>query len=696
MEKLHYPDTHTIDQIDDYHGTLVADPYRWLEDTDSEETKAWIEDQNQLTHMFLNVPVKEDIRKRLTSLWDYPRALAPRKIRDRFFQLRNSGLQNHAVLYTMDSLKGERRVLLDPNSLSEDGTIALTNWEVSKDGNLLAYATNASGSDWQVWRVRDVNNGKDLNDVIEWSKFSSVAWSPDSSGFYYSRYDEPQEEQTYEGINQNQKVYFHRLGKTQATDLLVYHRPDQPEWGFETFVSDDGNYLIFQVWKGTDTRNLFFYRPLESSGDFIEIISELEARYEYIGNDEQIFYIWTDHEAPRGQLIAIDLNDPDKSSWRTIIPECEDALENIKLINNQFIAIYLHHAYHKIKRFDIAGNFLGEIDLPKIGSVLSLDLVNYLFGERDDDEFYFAFHSFTYPPTVLRYSFNLDQLIEIDTPTIDFNFNHYQTKQVFVKSKDGTQIPLFLVHHPNLQKNQNNPTLLYGYGGFNIALTPSFMVQRLVWLELGGIIAVANLRGGGEYGEEWHKAGNLLNKQNVFDDMIACAEYLVSSGYTSSPKLAIEGRSNGGLLVGACITQRPDLFGAALPAVGVMDMLRFHKFTIGWAWVSDYGSAEDPEQFKVLYSYSPLHNIIPGTDFPATLVTTADHDDRVVPGHSFKFISALQAAQAGNAPILIRIQTKAGHGFGKPTSLLIEEQTDIYTFLVKVLDIELSKTAENN
>ncbi len=688
MERLHYPETPTVEQIDDYHGTLVSDPYRWLEDTNSAETETWIKAQNLLTQTYLeDVSSREDIRKRLTELWDYSRAFAPLIVKGRYFQIRNTGLQNQDVLYTMDSLDGEKRILLDPNELSEDGTVALTKWEINKDGNLLAYATNTSGSDWQLWRVRDVSTGHDLPDIIEWSKFSSVAWHPDCSGFYYCGYDQPEESETFEGLNLNQKVLFHHLGTDQSDDAIVYARPDQPEWGFDPIVTEDGKYFILEVWQGTDTRNRLFYRELDTSEEFTELISDLEASYQFIGNDGPEFFIHTNYQTPRGSLITIDTRKPEKTAWKTIIPENGDAVECIELVNNQFIVIYLHDAYHQVKRFNIAGNFLGEIALPMIGSILSLDREAYLFGNRFEAELYFTFNSFIHPPTVLQYSFEEDRCVKIEEPTIEFNFSRYKTDQVFVKSKDGTRIPMFVVHNTDVPKDNKNPALLYGYGGFNISLTPNFLISRLVWLELGGTLAVANLRGGGEYGEDWHQAGSLQRKQNVFDDMIACAEFLTTNGYTSPAKLVIEGRSNGGLLVGACITQRPDLFGAALPAVGVMDMLRFHKFTIGWAWVSDYGSAQDPEQFKVLHSYSPLHNIESGNSYPATLTTTADHDDRVVPGHSYKFISTLQAAQAGEAPVLIRIQTKAGHGFGKPITILIEEQTDIFAFLIKALKI---------
>lgn len=688
MEELHYPITKKVDQIDDYHGTLVADPYRWLEDTDSIDTASWISAQNELTKSFLSdISVKDHIRQRLTELWNFPRALAPHKVKNRYFQLRNTGLQNQDVLFVMDSIEDEKRVLLDPNSMSLEGTTSLSQWEVSKNGNLMAYATNESGSDWQIWRIRDVSTGEDLPDRIEWTKFSSVAWHPDGSGFYYCAYDQPEEGKTYEGMNKNQKVLFHRIGAHQSEDNLVYQREDHPEWGYDPIISDSGEYLILHVWKGTDSRNRLYYRKLDSTNEFVELIADLEATYQFVGNDGPIFYILTNHQAPRGRLIAIDTTDPAEIGWKTIVPETGDAIENLKLINNQFVIIYSHHAYHLIKRYGLDGELLGNLELPTMGSIYSLDRDTYLFGSRSESELYFTFNSFMYPPTVFQYSFEDDKCLPIEAPEIDFDFSQFTTEQIFVSSKDSTQVPMFLVTNNNISKNKNNPMLLYGYGGFNISQNPNFMISRLIWLELGGSLTVANLRGGGEYGEEWHQAGSVLNKQNVFDDMIACAEYLTSNEYTSPEKLVVEGRSNGGLLVGACITQRPELFGAALPAVGVMDMLRFHKFTIGWAWVSDYGSADDPVQFKVLHGYSPLHNIESGIEYPATLVTTADHDDRVVPGHSFKFIAALQAAQNGDNPVLIRIQTKAGHGFGKPTSILIDEQTDIFAFLVKVLDI---------
>ncbi len=686
MAKFVYPQSATVEQVDDYHGTLVADPYRWLEDTDSAETRVWIEAQNKLTFGFLEgIPEREALRQRLTELWDYPKAWAPLKKGSHYFQLRNSGLQNQDVLYVMDDLKDEPRLLLDPNTLSSDGTVALTSWEVSSDGRWLAYATSASGSDWLTWRVREVESGTDLPDVIEWSKFSGAAWLQDNSGFFYSRYDAPEAGQEYLNATYYHKLYFHTLNTPQVEDHLVYQRPDQKEWGFGAQVSDEGRYLIINVWQGTEVRNRMFYQDMHEGGPVVELISEMEAAYAFLGNDGPLFYLRTDLEAPRGRIILVDIRQPEKENWKTLVPESEDVIEAVKLLQDTFICVELHDAHHLLRSYALDGKLLGEIPLPTLGSIVLLE--NWGFnGSRRDRELFIAFQSFAWPTSIYRYILGQEGLETLFTPPIQFDFSPYVTRQVFVPSKDGTNVPLFLVHRRELPEGRQ-PAFLYGYGGFNISLTPSFIISWLAWLERGGVLAVANLRGGGEYGEEWHQAGCLENKQNVFDDFIACAEYLIAQGITSTGKLAINGGSNGGLLVGACLAQRPDLFGAAIPAVGVMDMLRFHKFTIGWAWVSDYGSADDPEQFKTLYAYSPLHNLKPDTAYPPTLITTADHDDRVVPGHSFKFAAALQAAQGGEAPALIRIQTKAGHGFGKPTAILIEEQADVWAFVIKVLGL---------
>lgn len=680
-----YPHTRNVEQADNYHGTIVADPYRWLEDVDSPETLEWIRQQNELTFSILEkIPARQNIRKRLTEMWDYAKAWAPYKKGDWYFQQRNSGLQNQNVLYVMRALGDEPRLLLDPNLLSQDGTVALTSFSISKDGNWLAYATSASGSDWLTWHVRNVETGADLDKVIEWSKFSNADWLPDGSGFYYSRYDAPAEGSEFENTNYNHKVFFHQLNTLQEQDELTYERPDHKEWGFQSCVTEDGHYQGLIVWQGTDIRNRFFYRDLRAQAPFVELIPDLEAAYELVGNDGCIFYFFTNLDAPRGKLIAIDIDRPDKSSWQTIIPEGKGVLEGVVMVNDQFCALYNEDAHHVLRLFQRDGSPDGEIPFPAPGSVAQINELG-LHASRADDELFYAFQSFLYPTTVYRYDFKTRAAEPIHAPELDFDPTGYETQQVFVSSKDGTKVPMYLTHKKGVKRDGQNPTLLYAYGGFNISTMPAFAVGRLIWLELGGVYASANIRGGGEYGEEWHQAGMLDKKQNVFDDFIACAEWLIAEKITSTPKLAIEGGSNGGLLVGACVTQRPDLFGACIPEVGVMDMLRFHKFTIGWAWVSDYGSPDNPDQFKSLYAYSPYHNLKPGTAYPATLVITADHDDRVVPGHSFKFAARLQACHAGDAPVLIRIQTKAGHGFGKPTTIVIAELADIYAFLVHAL-----------
>ena len=683
-----YPNTRTVEQIDDYHGTPVPDPYRWLEDVDSDETLEWIGQQNELTFSMLeDLPARPGIKKRLTELWDFSKAWAPYKKGNRYFQERNSGLQNQNVLYVMESVQSEPRVLLDPNTLSQDGTVALTSFSISKDGNWLAYATSASGSDWLTWHIRNVETGKDLEEAIEWSKFCNAAWLPDGSGFYYSRYDAPAEGSEFQNTNYNHKVFFHTLNTAQDLDELVYQRPDQKEWGFQSEITEDGRYHTLTVWQGTDTRNRFFYQDLQNPDQFIELVPEREATYQLVGNDGPAFYFFTNLDAPRGRLIAIDIDHPQKDNWQTILPETFAALEGIVMVNDQFCALYSEEAHHSLRLFKKDGSPEGEIPLPGLGSVVQINELG-IHGSRADRELFYAFQSFLYPTTVYCYNFETRSTDPVNSPELDFDPTAYETKQVFVSSKDGTRIPMYLTHKKGLHRNGQNPTLLYGYGGFNISNMPEFQIHRLIWLEMGGVYASANMRGGAEYGEDWHQGGMLDRKQNVFDDFIACAEWLISEKLTSTAKLAIEGASNGGLLVGACMTQRPDLFGACIPQVGVMDMLRFHKFTIGWAWVSDYGSPDHPEQFKTLFSYSPYHNLKPGTAYPATLVTTADHDDRVVPGHSFKFAARLQACQSGDAPVLIRIQTRAGHGFGKPTAIQIEERSDIYAFLSNQLGMD--------
>ncbi|MFT0817609.1 prolyl oligopeptidase family serine peptidase [Synechococcus sp. W60.3] len=679
---LNYPPSHPDPTVVDfYHGQAVPDPYRWLEDLDSEQTRAWIEAQNRLTFDYLQrIPARQRLLERLRQLWNYEKYSQPFKEGNRYFYFKNDGLQNQSVLYTQESLEGEARVLLDPNTLSEDGTVALSGIAISRDGRYLAYGLSRSGSDWQEWKVRDIETGEDLPDHLRWIKFSGASWTLDGQGFFYSRYDEPAPGSEYESANYFQKLYYHRLGTPQSEDLLVYHRPDQKEWGFAGGVTEDGDYLIISVWRGTDPKNLLFYKDLrDPSSPVVELIREFQAEYAFVGNDGSRFWLLTDLQAPRRRLVAIDLDNP--GQLQEVIPEAEETLQGVSLIHNQFVAFYLKDAHTQIRTFALDGTYLGEIPLPGLGSASGFG------GKRHDTETFYTFTSFTTPPTICRYDFTSGRSTLFRQPQVDFDPQAYEVQQVFYASQDGTRIPMFLVHRRGLARTGDHPTLLYGYGGFGISLTPSFSVGLVAWLEMGGVYAQPSLRGGGEYGEAWHQAGTKLNKQKVFDDFIAAAEWLMANGYTNPSKLAIAGGSNGGLLVGACLTQRPDLFAAALPAVGVFDMLRFHKFTIGWAWISEYGSPEDPEEFKALYAYSPLHNLKPGTAYPATLITTADHDDRVVPAHSFKFAAALQAAQGGSQPILIRIDTKAGHGAGKPTSKLIEEAADRWAFLVQVLGI---------
>ena len=689
MSNILYPKAHKVDQVDDYHGTRIADPYRWLEDVDSPETLEWIKKENELTFSFLEkIPERTKIKDRLTKLWDYSKASSPFKKGGRYFQFRNSGLQNQDILYVSESLAGESRILLDPNTLSDDGTVALNNYSVSPDGKWLAYAVSTSGSDWQTWYVRNVDNGEDLPDVLAWSKFSGAAWMKDSSGFFYAPFPKPAEGETYQEANYNQKIFFHKINSPQSEDKLFYERPDHPEWGFGTQISHDGRYLLIYLSQGTDVRNRLFYKDLKNESPVIELIPDLEAAYEFIGNDDSLFYILTNQDAPNVRIITIDIENPGKENWQTLIPERSEVLETALIAGDKLALIYMKDAHDVIELAQMDGTPFREVNLPTLGSVM-YSYTPTLHGERGDNEMFYAFHSFIHPLTIFRYDLITYESEAIFQPPIEFNFEDYETEQVFVTSKDGTKVPMFLNHRKGMVKNGDNPTILYGYGGFYLAQTPTFTVHRLAWMEMGGVLAVANLRGGSEYGEAWHQAGMLNNKQNVFDDFISCGEWLIKEKITRKQRLAIEGRSNGGLLVGACMTQRPDLFGAALPAVGVMDMLRFQKFTIGWAWVSDYGSSDDPEQFKVLIKYSPLHNLKTGVQYPATLITTGDHDDRVVPGHSFKFAARLQECQSGDAPTLIRIQTKAGHGMGKPTGILIEEFSDIYAFLVKVLDMEV-------
>ena len=681
-----YPESKRIDHSDDYHGQQVADPYRWLEDDvrESPEVAAWVEQQNEVTFGYLKkIASRDAIEARVTELWNYEKIGAPSKEGGRYFFSKNDGLQNQNVLYTQDSLDAEPRVLLDPNSWSKDGTMAMSGFAVSDDGKYAAYGIADAGSDWNTWRIMEIDSGKLLDEELKWIKFSGASWSHDSSGFYYSRYDEPKEDATFQSLNLNQQVYFHKVGTPQSEDRLVYRRPDNPEWGFSTEESEDGKYLVITVWKGTDDKYQVYYKSLaDKEGDFIPLITEFENEYTFVGNDDQVFYFKTDNDAPRSRVIAINTAQPDPANWKEVIPQAAETLTGVGIVGERFVANYLKDARSQIKQFQLDGTLEREIELPGIGTASGFG------GKRDDSETFYSFTSFTTPPSSYRYDIETGESEKLREAKVDFNSDDYEVKQIFYSSKDGTKVPMFIAHKKGITLDGSNPTLLYAYGGFNISLTPSFSVSRLAWMELGGVFAMPNLRGGGEYGEEWHVAGKLHDKQNVFDDFIAAAEWLIENKYTSSKKLAIQGRSNGGLLVGACLTQRPDLYGACLPGVGVMDMLRFHKFTAGRFWVDEYGSSDDQAQFKTLLEYSPYHNVKPATAYPATMVTTADTDDRVVPGHSFKFAAALQNGHQGENPVIIRIETRAGHGAGKPTSKVIEEVADEWAFLVDNLGFE--------
>ena len=683
--KVKYPETRTVDHTDTYHGKSVPDPYRWLEDDvrTSADVAAWVAAQNKVTDAYLEaIPHRAAIKARITDLWNYEKIGAPAKVAGKYVFNRNDGLQNQNVLYIQDALDAEARELIDPNKWTKDGTAALAGFVPSDDGRYAAYGVADAGSDWNSWKVLDLRTAKPLADDLKWIKFSSAAWTLDARGFFYSRFPEPKAGKTFQSLNLNMKLYYHRLGTPQADDVLAYERPDQPKWGVGGEVTDDGRYLVISVNDGTTSRKTrLVYRDLREPYSLpVELVANHDNKYHLVGNDGPVFYLLTDWHAPKMQVIAVDIRKPDPKEWKTVIPEAKETLLDVNLVGNLFVCSYLEDAKTAVKLYDLAGKFVRAVKLPGIGTATGFA------GKRTDTETFYTFSSFATPPTIFRYDLVTGESKQLRQAQVKFDPTLYEVRQVFYPSQDGTKIPMFLAHKKGLKLDGTNPTLLYGYGGFNISLTPGFSVSRVQWMEMGGVLAVANLRGGGEYGDAWHRAGTKLHKQNVFDDFIGAAKYLIAEKYTSPKKLAIQGGSNGGLLVGAAITQHPELFGAALPAVGVMDMLRFQKFTAGRYWVDDYGSSDDATEFAALLKYSPYHNLKPGTRYPATLVTTADTDDRVVPGHSFKFTARLQASQSGDAPVLSRIETKAGHGAGKPTTKVIEEVADQWAFLTKALD----------
>jgi prolyl oligopeptidase len=681
---IHYPETKRGDLVETLHGTPVADPYRWLEDDvrKSPEVRNWVDAQSKLTADYLKaIPQREAIQKKLTELWNYEKIGVPSKHGDRYYFFKNDGLQNQSVFYSQETLDGPAKVLMDPNTWSKDGTVALGSISFSDDGKLVAYAASEAGSDWTTWKVKDTATGKNLDDELKWVKFSGLAWTKDGKGFFYSRFDEPKKDAQFQSLNLNQKLMFHKLGTTQAEDVIVYQRSDQPTWSFYGNITDDGKWLVFTARTGTDARNRLYVKDLSKplTDAPVEVVDNFDNEYTLVEGMGTVLYFKTDLKAPNGRVIAIDMANPGRDNWKEIIPETKEALRGVGFVGGHLIASYLKDAKTQVKLFDPAGKFVREVVFPGIGTATGFD------GKPSETETFYSFSGYATPPTIYRYDVKTGETKLLRQAKVKFDPSLYETKQVFYPSRDGTKIPMFITAKKGIKLDGNNPTLLYGYGGFNIPMTPAFSIPIATWIDMGGVYAVANLRGGGEYGKDWHKAGTKERKQNVFDDFITAAEYLIAEKYTSTPKLAIRGGSNGGLLVGACMAQRPDLYGACLPHVGVMDMLRFHKFTAGRYWVDDYGSPDKAEEFASLVKYSPYHNLKPGTKYPPTMVITADTDDRVVPGHSFKFAARLQYCHKGDAPVLARIETRAGHGAGKPTAKLIEEVADEYAFLWKVL-----------
>ncbi|TVQ27580.1 MAG: S9 family peptidase [Spirochaetaceae bacterium] len=678
MSTFTYPHAARGTQTDRYHGRDVSDPYRALEDADSLTTQAWIARQNELTGSIIGAWThRHEIHERLERLWNFARAGLPVYRDGAYIRSRNSGLQNQDVIYHADRANELGRILLDPNTLSEDGTVSLSGFVPSPDGQLLAYGIHDAGSDWIDFRVRSIEDATDLPETLRWSKFCQPVWLPDSSGFVYLRYREPENART--DSNTAPELALHRIGTQQADDETLFNMPDHPDRLFSAAVSDDETTLVITVMEGSADRHQVYLRSLDT-GKITALVNRFEAEFEFLGNDSGYYYFLTTFKAERGRIVCIDTSKPDLRdgipAMTEIIAEASDTLLEARLFGDDIVMVYLHHAQSRlVKRPLLESGEPEEIALPGIGTISGI------LGERGDPEFFYQYTSFLQPAVNFRYRISDGSTAILDAAEVAFDANAFTTTQIFAQGTDGTEVPLFVVHRKDLEPDGSHPTLLYGYGGFNVAMRPFFTVSRAAWLEQGGVLAVACLRGGGEYGSEWHAAGTKLRKQNVFDDFVACAERLIADGYTSRAHLAIQGGSNGGLLVGACITQRPDLFAAAHAAVGVLDMLRYHTFTIGWAWTGDFGSSENPEEFEALYAYSPLHNVVEGECYPATLLTTGDHDDRVVPGHTFKFAAALQYAQGCTNPILLRVETRTGHGAGKPTSILIEEHADILSFL---------------
>lgn len=680
-EKLNYPNTKKQDVVDDYFGQKVPDPYRWLENDTSKATAKWVKAQNEVTFSYLEqIPFRDQIQSRLTEIWNYPKISAPFKKGPHYFVFKNDGLQNQSVAYIKENLQDEGEVILDPNKLSEDGTVSLASFAPNEKGNYLAYAISRGGSDWREIYVKNIKTGKLLDDHIMWAKFSGISWY--KNGFFYTRYPKPEEGAELSGVNKNNKIYYHKTGTEQKDDELFYEDPEHPKWGFGVDITEDEKYMIIYVTESTSGNALYFKDMTRPDSKIKKVITNFNQDYSVIDHVNGKLLVRTNDGASRYRLMAVDTENYDREEWEEVIPEEEGVLKGIDLVGGRMVANYMSDAHSQIKVFDLKGKFLHELDNDMVGTISGFG------GKLEDQKTFYTVTSFTTPSTVYQYNVAENKSKIYQRSKIDFDASKYETKQVFYESKDGTKVPMFITHKKGLKLDGDNPVLLYGYGGFNVSLTPSFSITRLIWLENNGVFAMPNLRGGGEYGEEWHKAGIKMKKQNVFDDFIAAAEYLIDNQYTNSDKLTIQGGSNGGLLVGAVTNQRPDLFAVALPAVGVMDMLRYHKFTIGRYWATDYGTSEDSkEMFKYLMSYSPLHTIKKDVNYPAVMVTTADHDDRVVPAHSFKYIATLQDKYNGNNPVLIRIATKAGHGAGKPTSKIIQEYADLWSFAFYNMDV---------
>jgi prolyl oligopeptidase len=682
QQEIKYPKPHKGKVVDNYFGIKVADPYRWMEDVNSPETKKWVEEENKLTESYLSkIPFRNKIKKRLTELFNYERFSAPAKHGDYYFFSKNDGLQNYSVIYYQKGLNGKPEVFLDPNTFSKDASVSLAGLTFSHNTKYAAYSISKGGSDWRDVFVMDVASRKKLSDYLTWVKFSGMAWFKD--GFFYSRYDAPKKGEALKAQNEFQKLYYHKVGTPQSKDVLVMQDKKNPRRGWDASVTDDEKYLVIAGWEGSSDYNLLYYKDLSKKRSKIKpLIDKLEAQYSVIDNIGSKLLVETNFEAPNYKVVLIDTKRPAKKYWKTVIAETENPIRSVSFVDNKLIVSYLKDANTKVYLFDVKGKQIAEVKLPGIGTASGFN------GEKTDKEVFYTFTSFTYPPTIYKYNVEENKSELFRKSNVKFNPNDYETKQVFYKSKDGTKVPLFITYKKGLKLDGNNPTLLYAYGGFNISLTPRFSVTRIPLLENGGVYAMANIRGGGEYGEKWHKAAMKEKRQNAYDDFIAAGEYLIKVGYTSHEKLAIMGGSNGGLLMGVIINQRPGLAKVAFPMVGVMDLLRFQKFTIGWAWVPEYGSSDNEKEFKYLYKISPLHNLKKGVKYPATLVTTADHDDRVFPAHSFKYAATLQEDNGGNNPTLIRIETKVGHGAGTNVKKTISLYTDVYSFMFYNMGIE--------